>query len=156
MPTFRPVRFSSDPDECARLWNVRKGMFPSVGAMRRIGTTVIIEDVAFPVPRLAEATLALQRLLAEHGYADAIIFGHALEGNLHFVFTQDFNVAAEIERYRGFMDALCRMVVETYDGSLKAEHGTGRNIAPFVELEWGADAYRIMRAIKELFDPRVS
>ena len=54
---FRPIRFSSDPDECARLWNVRKGMFPSVGAMRRIGTTVIIEDVAFPVPRLAEATL---------------------------------------------------------------------------------------------------
>ena len=104
--------------------------------------------------RLAEATLALQRLLAEHGYADAIIFGHALEGNLHFVFTQDFNVAAEIERYRGFMDALCRMVVERYDGSLKAEHGTGRNIAPFVELEWGAEAYRIMRAIKQLFDPR--
>ena len=148
------VRFSTDPRECARLWNVRKGMFPSVGAMRAVGTTVIIEDVAFPVPRLAEATLALQRLLGEHGYRDAIIFGHALEGNLHFVFTQDFNVTAEVDRYRGFMDALCRMVVERYDGSLKAEHGTGRNIAPFVELEWGADAYRIMRAIKAIFDPR--
>ena len=85
---------------------------------------------------------------------DAIIFGHALEGNLHFVFTQDFNVAAEVERYRGFMDALCQMVVERYDGSLKAEHGTGRNIAPFVELEWGAEAYALMRAIKRLFDPR--
>ena len=76
-------------------------------------------------PRLAEATLDLQRLLAEHGYPEAIIFGHALEGNLHFVFTQDFNAAAEVERYRGFMDALCRMVVDKYDGSLKAEHGTG-------------------------------
>jgi D-lactate dehydrogenase len=153
VPTFRPVRFSADPGECARLWNVRKGMFPSVGAMRDIGTTVIIEDVAFPVPRLAEATLDLQRLLHEHGYRDAIIFGHALEGNLHFVFTQDFNVAAEVERYRGFMAALCPMVVEKYDGALKAEHGTGRNIAPFVELEWGAEAYAIMRAIKRLFDP---
>jgi D-lactate dehydrogenase len=154
LPEAGEARFSTDADECARLWNVRKGMFPSVGAMRRVGTTVIIEDVAFPVARLAEATLALQRLLAEHGYRDAIIFGHALEGNLHFVFTQDFNVAAEVERYRGFMDALCRMVVERYDGSLKAEHGTGRNIAPFVELEWGAEAYRIMRAIKKLFDPQ--
>jgi D-lactate dehydrogenase len=154
LPEVGAVRFSTDPAESARLWNVRKGMFPSVGAMRSIGTTVIIEDVAFPVPRLAEATLALQRLLAEHGYADAIIFGHALEGNLHFVFTQDFNVAAEVQRYRVFMDALCHMVVERYDGSLKAEHGTGRNIAPFVELEWGAEAYRIMRAIKRLFDPR--
>ena len=104
-------------------------MFPSVGAVRRTGTTVIIEDVAFPVDRLAPATLDLQALLREHGYSEAIIFGHALEGNLHFVFTQDFNSAAEVLRYRGFMDAMCRMVVEKYDGSLKAEHGTGRNVA---------------------------
>jgi len=151
--TAEPVRFSTDAQECARLWGVRKGMFPSVGAMRNVGTTVIIEDVAFPVERLAEATLHLQQLLAAHGYADAIIFGHALEGNLHFVFTQDFNSASEIERYRGFMDALCHMVVGTYDGSLKAEHGTGRNIAPFVELEWGTQAFELMRAIKRLLDP---
>jgi D-lactate dehydrogenase len=151
--TAGPVRFSTDALECARFWNVRKGMFPSVGAMREPGTTVIIEDVAFPVPRLAEATLDLQRLLAAHGYPDAIIFGHALEGNLHFVFTQDFNAPAEIERYRRFMDAFCRMVVDKYDGSLKAEHGTGRNIAPFVELEWGSEAYALMHAIKRLFDP---
>jgi D-lactate dehydrogenase len=122
--------------------------------MRETGTTVIIEDVAFPVPRLADATLDLQRLLRAHGYDRAIIFGHALEGNLHFVFTQDFGDDAAIERYRGFMDALCRMVVEKYDGSLKAEHGTGRNIAPFVELEWGGEAVALMRAIKRLFDPR--
>jgi D-lactate dehydrogenase len=151
--THEPVRFSTDPQECARYWNVRKGMFPSVGAMRRVGTTVIIEDVAFPVPRLAEATLDLQRLLADHGYPEAIIFGHALEGNLHFVFTQDFNDPAEVDRYRGFMDALCRLVVAKYDGSLKAEHGTGRNVAPFVELEWGAEAYALMRSIKRLLDP---
>ena len=88
-----------------------------------------------------------------HGYDDAIIFGHALEGNLHFVFTQDFNDVAEVERYRDFMDALCHMVVDTYDGSLKAEHGTGRNIAPFVELEWGAEAYKVMRALKSILDP---
>jgi D-lactate dehydrogenase len=151
--TAEPIRFSTDVQECAQFWNVRKGMFPAVGAMRKLGTTVIIEDVAFPVERLADATLDLQRLLAAHGYPDAIIFGHALEGNLHFVFTQDFNAAAEIVRYRGFMDALCRMVVEKYDGSLKAEHGTGRNVAPFVELEWGSEAYALMRDIKRLFDP---
>jgi D-lactate dehydrogenase len=151
--TAEPVRFSTDAQECARFWNVRKGMFPAVGAMRKVGTTVIIEDVAFPVQRLAEATLDLQRLLAAHGYPDAIIFGHALEGNLHFVFTQDFNIPAEIERYRGFMRELCPLVVEKYDGSLKAEHGTGRNIAPFVELEWGAEAYALMWKIKRLFDP---
>ncbi len=152
--TVGPIGFSTDPAKCARFWNVRKGMFPSVGAVRAAGTTAIIEDVAFPVERLAEATTELQQLLAAHGYSEAIIFGHALEGNLHFVFTQDFNMPAEIERYRRFMDALCRMVVEKYDGSLKAEHGTGRNVAPFVELEWGAEAYALMRRIKALFDPQ--
>ncbi len=151
--TSEPIRFSTDAQECARLWNVRKGMFPSVGAIRATGTTVIIEDVAFPVERLADATRDLQRLLAAHGYPDAIIFGHALAGNLHFVFTQDFNTPAEVDRYRGFMDALARLVVDGYDGSLKAEHGTGRNMAPYVELEWGAQAYALMRGIKRLFDP---
>ncbi len=114
---------------------------------------MIIEDVAFPVERLAEATRELQRLLVEHGYEDAIIFGHALEGNLHFVFTQDFNDAC---RGRALPRIHGRAVPDgrqRYDGSLKAEHGTGRNIAPFVELEWGAEAYRLMRAIKDLFDP---
>jgi D-lactate dehydrogenase len=115
---------------------------------------VIIEDVAFPIERLAEATLDLQQLLQKHGYREAIIFGHALEGNLHFVFTQDFGNAVEVERYRAFMDEMCAMVVEKYDGSLKAEHGTGRNVAPFVELEWGAQAVATMRRIKALFDPQ--
>jgi D-lactate dehydrogenase len=36
-----------------------------------------------------------------------IIFGHALEGNLHFVFTQDFGDQAEVDRYARFMDDLC-------------------------------------------------
>ncbi|MFO1398490.1 MAG: FAD-binding and (Fe-S)-binding domain-containing protein [Burkholderiales bacterium] len=151
--TQGPVQFVTDPAACARLWNVRKGMLPTVGAMRVTGTTVIIEDVAFPVERLADATLDLQALLRAHGYHDAIIFGHALAGNLHFVFTQDFNHEAEVARYRGFMDALAQLVVAKYDGSLKAEHGTGRNVAPFVELEWGAEAYALMRGLKRLFDP---
>jgi len=153
LATFEPIVFTTDPVIGAQLWKVRKGMFPSVGAMRQTGTTVIIEDVAFPVSRLAEATLDLQALLHGHGYHEAIIFGHALEGNLHFVFTQDFNTQAEVERYAGFMAAVSDLVVNKYDGSLKAEHGTGRNMAPFVELEWGRDAYRLMREIKQLFDP---
>jgi D-lactate dehydrogenase len=97
--TVEAARFSTDPAECEVFWNVRKGTFPSVGAVRKTGTTVIIEDVAFPVERLAEATLDLQALLHKHGYDEAIIFGHALEGNLHFVFTQDFGIEAEVLRY---------------------------------------------------------
>jgi D-lactate dehydrogenase len=153
-PPSEPLRFTTDAAESTALWNVRKGIFPAIGAMRPTGTTVIIEDVAFPVQRLAEATLALQQLLQRHGYPEAVIYGHALEGNLHFVFTQDFGSAAEVERYAGLMDAVCSMVVHTFDGSLKAEHGTGRNMAPFVEMEWGSAAFAAMRRIKALLDPQ--
>ncbi len=153
VPKVKPFEFTSVPAEFAKLWNIRKGLFPSVGAMRKTGTTVIIEDVAFPVPRLAEAALELQSLFVKHGYNDAIIFGHALEGNLHFVFSQDFNSAAEVQRYAEFMDEVANMVVKKYDGALKAEHGTGRNMAPFVELEWGSEAYALMKEIKNIFDP---
>ena len=151
--TVEPAGFSTDQATCEMYWKVRKGAFPTVGAMRRAGTTVIIEDVAFPIESLAAATLDLQALLRQHGYTEGIIFGHALEGNLHFVFTQDFSDAAEVDRYALFMADVCRLVVDKYDGSLKAEHGTGRNMAPFVEMEWGQQATGLMRRIKTLFDP---
>lgn len=151
--TAVPYAFTDDAAEIALLWGVRKGMLPLVGARRPAGSTVIIEDVAFPVDRLAEATQDLTALFHRHGYDGAIIFGHAFAGNLHFVITPDFADDAELVRYRDFMDDCCRLVVEKYDGSLKAEHGAGRNMAPFVELEWGRDALELMRRIKRLLDP---
>ena len=153
LPTVRPTVFTDKPEEYNVLWKVRKGLFASVGAIRQAGTTVIVEDVAFPGKHLADASLDLQRLFRKYGYHEAIIFGHALAGNLHFVFTQNFSRASEMTRYRDFMEEVVKMVVEKYDGSLKAEHGTGRNMAPFVQKEWGETAYGLMREIKTLFDP---
>ncbi|MFA5328605.1 MAG: FAD-binding and (Fe-S)-binding domain-containing protein [Prolixibacteraceae bacterium] len=155
IPSEIPIQFTDNAAECSLFWKIRKGLFPSVGAIRKTGTTVIIEDVAFPVPRLAEATLDLQSLFEKWGYYEAVIFGHALEGNLHFVFTQDFGTPSEIDRYANFMAEVAEMVVTRYDGSLKAEHGTGRNMAPFVELEWGKEAYQLMKRIKAIFDPKI-
>jgi D-lactate dehydrogenase len=148
-----PARFTFDPVERTQLWRVRKGMFPSVGAVRARGTTVIIEDVAFPVHRLAAAVGDLQSLFRRHGYVDAIIFGHAKDGNLHFVLSQSFNDDRAIRQYELFIADVVRLVVEGYDGALKAEHGTGRNMAPFVETEWGPEAYELMWRLKALIDP---
>lgn len=153
IPSELPLSFTSIPAEFNALWKIRKGLFPSVGAIRKTGTSVIIEDVTFPVPRLAPATLDLQALFVKYGYSEAVIFGHALEGNLHFVFTQDFSVDEEVKRYDDFMKELVDLVVDKYDGALKAEHGTGRNMAPFVEKEWGNEAYQMMKQIKGIFDP---
>jgi D-lactate dehydrogenase len=145
--------FTDDPVEQESLWHIRKGLFPSVGAVRTRGTTVIIEDVAFPLEFLADAAVDLSRLFKKHGYANAIIFGHAKDGNLHFVITQGFNTESEVNQYREFMDDVVHLVVHKYDGALKAEHGTGRNMAPFVETEWGNEAYAIMQRLKALADP---
>jgi len=151
--TIGEPEFTTIASEYGKLWNIRKGMFPSVGKIRTVGTTVIIEDIAFPLDKLADATVDLQHLFTKHGYHEAIIFGHALEGNLHFVITQNFSTPAEIVRYHDFTQEVCELVVEKYDGSLKAEHSTGRNMAPFVELEWGKEAYAMMEQIKDIFDP---
>jgi len=147
------ISFTSDANTVATLWGIRKGMFPAVGAVREVGTTVIIEDVAFPVEHLAAGVHDLQKLFDQFHYDEAIIFGHALEGNLHFVFTQSFEAEDEVKRYGDFMDAVADLVAVKYRGSLKAEHGTGRNMAPYIELEWGKDGYVLMQQIKALFDP---
>jgi D-lactate dehydrogenase len=153
MDLYEPARFTAEAVERALLWRVRKGMFPSVGAVRPRGTTVLTEDIAVPIDALAPAVTDLRRIFHTHGYDDAIVFGHAKDGNLHFVLSQSFNDAAAIEQYARLMDDVVEMVVGTYDGALKAEHGTGRNMAPFVETEWGPDAYAIMKELKALVDP---
>ncbi|MDH6308972.1 D-lactate dehydrogenase [Dysgonomonas sp. PFB1-18] len=153
IPTIQPYRFTSDPKEYNFNWKARKGLLSSIGGLRKTGTTCLIEDVAFPVARLGEACVALKELFKRAGYSDAVLYGHALDGNFHIVFSQDFNTPSEVQRYADMMDELADIVVNKFDGSLKAEHGTGRNMAPFVEKEWGEAAYKIMLRIKKAFDP---
>lgn len=149
-----PFEFTPDPKQQAILWKVRKETLPTVAGMRKAGTTAIIEDICFPIEQLADAVLDLREIFAKDGYSDAVIFGHALAGNLHFMFNQDFGTPSEVEKYSKFMDDIADLVVNKYNGSLKAEHGTGRNMAPYVELEWGEQAYNLMKEVKELFDPK--
>lgn len=151
--TFIPVRFTSDPAETSKYWAIRSGIFPTVGGMRKQGTTCLIEDIAFHIENLPEATADLSDLLDRHGYDDSCIYGHALEGNFHFIINQAFDSDKEVQRYKDMIQDVAQMVVEKYDGSLKAEHGTGRNMAPFVVYEWGEAAFGVMKRIKKAFDP---
>ncbi len=153
MGPINEVSFSSDLATYNLYWSIRKGLFPKVSAVREQGTTVIIEDVAVEIEKLADAVIDLQALFKKHNYHEAVIFGHALAGNLHFVITQAFDTKEKIERYKNFMDDLAKLISGRYEGSLKAEHATGRNMAPFLELEWGKDAYELMWEIKNCLDP---
>ena len=150
---YIPAEFTDDPALYGKYWAIRSGIFPSVGGTRPVGTSCLIEDVAFPIESLPEATVKLQKLIADHGYADACIYGHAFEGNYHFILNQSFKTKSEVDRYAEMMRDVAKLVVEGYDGSLKAEHGTGRNMAPFVRYEWGEKAYEVMKELKQIFDP---
>ncbi|MFB2732299.1 FAD-binding and (Fe-S)-binding domain-containing protein [Shewanella mangrovisoli] len=151
--TERPISFSSDANVYSKYWAMRSGLFPIIGGERPKGSSVIIEDVAFNVEHLAAAAADLTELFHKHGYPEGVIYGHALAGNFHFIITPTFASQADIERFQGFMQDVAEMVIHKYDGSMKAEHGTGRAVAPFVEMEWGADAYTLMKRIKHIFDP---
>ena len=152
--TLFPTRFTDIESEYTAYWTMRSGIFPTVGSTRPVGTTCLIEDVAFQVDDLPEATSDLREVLIRNNYSEAVIYGHALEGNFHFIINQSFDTPESIARYEQMMNDVIELVVDKYRGSLKAEHGTGRNMAPFVRSEWGEKAYNLMLEVKNLFDPK--
>lgn len=146
--------FTQDAKLAATLWQARKGVLPTIAGQRPIGSSVLIEDVAVEIKLLPALIADLRAMFERYGYANAAIFGHVLAGNIHFVLTPNFTIAAELQAYDQFMHEFTMLVAEKYHGSLKAEHGSGRNIAPFALLEWGQQSWDIMWRIKELFDPQ--
>jgi len=149
---IRPIDFTRDAEEIELAWRVREGLHGLIGRLRLPGTTLIVEDVCVPPERIAEGARDLQALLGEHGFLPGVA-GHASAGNLHFMLTPDFAKQEDLERYEAFMSKLVELVVGKYDGSLKAEHGTGINMAPYVEREWGEKATELMWRVKQLADP---
>jgi D-lactate dehydrogenase len=150
--TIRPIEFTREAEEVELAWRVREGLHGLVGRLRLPGTALIVEDVCVPPERIAEGARDLQALLGEHGFLPGVA-GHASAGNLHFMLTPDFSKEEDLGRYESFMAKLVELVVDKYDGSLKAEHGTGINMAPYVEREWGEKATELMWRVKELADP---
>jgi D-lactate dehydrogenase len=147
-----PPRFTREREEIETVWRVREGMQGLLAALRPPGVQMIHEDVCVPPARVGEMARDLQALLSEHGFLPGVA-GHAYAGNLHFLLTPNFGEPADLERYDAFMHELAELIVGKYDGSLKAEHGTGVNMAPFLEREWGSEAVELMWRIKQLADP---
>ncbi|HVO56026.1 MAG TPA: FAD-binding and (Fe-S)-binding domain-containing protein [Solirubrobacterales bacterium] len=150
--TIRPIEFTRKSEEIELAWRVREGLHGLIGKLRLPGTALIVEDVCVPPGRIAEGARDLQALLAEHGFLPGVA-GHASAGNLHFMLTPDFAKQEDLDRYEAFMSGLVELIVDKYDGSLKAEHGTGVNMAPYVEREWGKKATELMWRVKRLADP---
>ncbi|MCB7135859.1 FAD-binding and (Fe-S)-binding domain-containing protein [Cellulosimicrobium marinum] len=148
-----PADLTTDPATRERLWRVRKGLYTAVAGARPAGSTALLEDVAVPVGDLTTTVRDLAGVFARHGYDDAVTFGHAKDGNLHFMITPRLGEAAELDRYAAFSDDLVDLVL-AHGGTLKAEHGTGRIMAPFVRRQYGDELYDVMREVKRLLDPQ--
>ncbi|MCP1387027.1 FAD-binding oxidoreductase [Corynebacterium sp. TA-R-1] len=147
-----PLNFETDAKVQVGMWELRSGLFGLIGENRRQGTALITEDVCFPPADIGEAASELMDLLKEFGYPDAVM-GHAPYGNLHFFLTPNLANEDELSRYAEFLDALTELVVDKYDGSMKAEHGTGINMAPFVPREWGEEIFGLFWEVKNTLDP---
>ena len=147
-----PVSFSTDPVARARAWQVRKGLYTAVAGARRPGSTALLEDIVVPMPALTDTVRNLGELCSGYGYHDSVIFGHAKDANLHFMIDPDLRDPKQVDALATFTEELVELVLSV-DGSLKAEHGTGRAMAPFVERQYGPELYEVMRELKRLLDP---
>ena len=147
-----PVELTEDPVVRGKLWKLRKGLYTSVAGARTSGTTALLEDVVVPVAKLADTCSDLAVLFEKYSYRDSVIFGHAKDGNIHFMLTDRFESTEQMDRYTGFTEDMVALVLAN-DGSLKAEHGTGRVMSPYVRRQYGDELYEVMVGIKDLFDP---
>ncbi|MET0864898.1 MAG: FAD-binding and (Fe-S)-binding domain-containing protein [Nakamurella sp.] len=153
LPVDNPAELTADPRARARLWHTRKGLYATVAGARPSGTTALLEDIVVPVPALLETCEQLTGLFSRHGYEDSVIFGHAKDGNIHFMLTERLGGGGPLDRFVGFTEDMVELVLGQ-GGSLKAEHGTGRMMAPYVRRQYGDELYEVMQEIKRLCDPR--
>jgi D-lactate dehydrogenase len=147
-----PAEFQTDPSVRQKAWALRKGLYASIAGARPSGTTALLEDIVVPTGSLADTCVGLQGLFERHGYSDSVIFGHAKDGNIHFMLTDRFEGEKALSRYRAFTEGMVDLVLSA-GGNLKAEHGTGRAMAPYVRRQYGDELYEIMCELKRLCDP---
>lgn len=145
--------FSTDAARRAQAWSVRKGLYTAVAGARPLGSTALLEDVVVPAPALSGTVAHLQELCVQYGYDDFVIFGHAKDANMHFMINPDLRDPRALDTYAEFTEDLVDLILGA-DGSLKAEHGTGRIMAPYVHRQYGDELYAVMRELKELCDPK--
>ena len=152
LPLVSPTRLTTEPLTRGHLWHIRKGLFTAVAGARPSGTTALLEDIAVPVDRLLPTCSRLIDLFDRHGYEESVIFGHAKDGNIHFLLNERFDDPDSLLRYQAFTEDMVELVLGE-GGTLKAEHGTGRIMAPFVRRQYGDELYDVMLSVKRLIDP---
>jgi glycolate oxidase len=152
---FHPsyIQRTEDTSLRERLISARKAALP---ALSRLRPTTCMEDCTFPLSRLAQAATAIEDIPARlvSSSLDLANFGHLGDGNMHPTFMFDDRVESERREFQQGLDMLYRQIVLPLGGTITGEHGIGIVRAQYIEEEHGEEAVRLMRRIKELFDPK--
>lgn len=144
---------TSDPDQARAFWSIRHAASPVVAARAAEGlfSTQFIEDSVVPPGKLGHYLRGLDEILARHRF-DAVIFGHAGDGNVHVNPLVDAGARDWLPRVRQALEEVVDLVAEL-GGTLSGEHGDGRLRAPFLERIWGHETVSAFRMVKAHFDP---
>lgn len=147
------VQVAHTEDERDRLWEIRHAASPLVAraAERGLISMQFIEDSVVPPVKLPDYLRGLDRILLE-AETDAVVFGHAGDGNVHVNPLVDVDHSDWRDRVRWILDETVELVAGL-GGTLAGEHGDGRVRAPFIESIWSDVAVRSFRDVKRVLDP---
>jgi D-lactate dehydrogenase (cytochrome) len=132
------------------LWHARHGAYEAGRALRP-GSQGFTTDACVPISRLAETIRETKEDLDASGLIAPIV-GHVGDGNFHLAILVDPDDEAEMARAIALNNRLVRRAIAA-DGTCTGEHGVGYGKSAFLELEHGAVAVELMRAIKSALDP---
>lgn len=142
------VYSTDDPDEGEMLVQVRR---MAGTAMERLGS-VLVDDVAIPISRLAEFLAGTQAIAARHD-ANVCIIGHAGDGNMHPSVIFDPQDAEQAAKAMATFEEIGHLGLEL-GGTITGEHGVGLLKADLLRTELGPVSLDVHRAIKAALDPR--
>lgn len=136
----------------APLWRLHHGIYTAMAQSRPTGTSILMEDFSVPREKIIDTIRQLNQLFDRHGYDRPAVTGHLTDCTVHFMLTENFEDATTVRRFRRFVQSFVRLIL-AQGGVLKAQHGTGRVMASFLERQVGPELYDVMREVKHLFDP---
>nr|WP_100445221.1 FAD-linked oxidase C-terminal domain-containing protein [Glycomyces xiaoerkulensis] len=119
-------------------------------AMERLGT-VLVDDVAVPRSRLAEALDGIQAASERHGVVIGVI-AHAGDGNLHPNIVVDADDGDSVAAGRAAFDEILELALGL-GGTVTGEHGVGTLKREWLEREVDPVNLAAQRRIKAAFDP---
>ena len=146
-PTATHHEWTEDAERAADLLSARRQALP---ALERIGRP-LIEDIAVPRSRLAEAIRGIRLIADRHG-VPIFVFGHAGDGNLHPIIVVEPGEGDLPETAVRAADDIFALAL-SLGGTVTAEHGVGRLKREWARRELGEDAVRLHDEIKRVFDP---